>query len=97
MKQRKYLTLQDRKELERMYLNGDRIEDIAVALDVTANTVYNEIKCGSTGGPDVNQRLEYDPIMARKNVMATLRRRGPKRKESTVAGYAKKDADMAGT
>ena len=76
MKKYKYLQLADRKRLAKMYERGDRIKDIAAALGVNQNTVYNEIERGFTGKLDVNQRRQYDPNRAQKAVMDGLRRRG---------------------
>ena len=88
MKKYKYLQLRERKKLEQMYLRGDRIADIADALGVNANTIYNEIKRGFTGNLDINQRREYSPELAQKNIMAGLRRRGPNFSAKAAAEYA---------
>ena len=76
LKKYKYLRRDDRKRLAEMYERGDSISEIATAMDVHPNTVYNEIKRGDTGKLDVNQRREYNPEKAQKCFMDGLRRRG---------------------
>lgn len=88
MKKYKSLQLKDRRTLARLYKRGDRIEDIAKALDVSQNTVYNEIKRGFTGKLDGNQRREYDPDKAQRAIMESLRRRGPNFAARAVEEYA---------
>lgn len=88
MKKYKYLQLYERKKLSQMYLRGDRIEDIAETLGVNTCTVYNELKRGFTGKLDANQRREYDPELAQKNIMAGLRKRGPNFSAKAVRKYA---------
>lgn len=88
MKKYKSLQLKDRRALARLYKRGDRIEDIAKALDVSQNTIYNEIKRGFTGKLDINQRRDYDPEKAQRAVMENLRRRGPNFAARAVEEYA---------
>lgn len=88
MKKYKYLQFRERKKLEKMYLRGDRIADIADVLGVNANTVYNEIKRGFTGNLDINQRREYSPELAQRKIMDGLRRRGPNFSAKAAAEYA---------
>lgn len=88
VKKYKYLQFRERKKLEKMYLRGDRIADIAGVLEVNANTVYNEIKRGFTGNLDINQRREYSPELAQRKIMDGLRRRGPNFSAKAAAEYA---------
>ena len=53
----RYLTLADRQTLEALYLEGDRVQDIADQIGVHVATVYKELKRGETGGLDRNMRL----------------------------------------
>ena len=46
VRQYRYITFQDRKQISTRYLNGDRVADIADGLGVTAATVYRELKRG---------------------------------------------------
>ncbi len=46
----RYLTLADRQTLEALYLEGDRVQDIADQIGVHVATVYKELKRGETGG-----------------------------------------------
>lgn len=50
VRQYRYITFQDRKQISTRYLNGDRVADIADGLGVTAATVYRELKRGETEG-----------------------------------------------
>ena len=63
VRQYRYITFQDRKQISTRYLNGDRVADIADGLGVTAATVYRELKRGETGGLDRNQRRAYIVIL----------------------------------
>jgi len=92
VKKYKYLALRDRRKLAFMYRRGDRIQDIADALEVNPNTIYNEIKRGFTGKLDANQRREYDPELGQKKAMDGLRRRGPNFAARAVEEYAVKAA-----
>lgn len=92
MKKYKYLTLRDRRKLAHLYSKGKRIQDIADALDVNPNTIYNEIKRGFTGELDHNQRRGYDPELGQKKAMEGLRRRGPNFAAKAVADYAERAA-----
>lgn len=88
MKKYKYLRLIDRRKMAFMYQRGDRIADIAEALAVNPNTIYNELKRGFTGRLDLNQRREYDPELGQKVAMDGLRKRGPNFSAKAVEEYA---------
>ena len=79
IKKYKFLTLDDRNMIEQLYLNGDRVQDIADKLGVHAATIYLDLKRGYTGDLDNNQRPAYDPILAQKAAQEGLRRRGKRR------------------
>ena len=44
-----YLTLEQRREIERMYAEGERVVDIAARLKRSAAAIYEELKRGYTG------------------------------------------------
>lgn len=72
MRQYRYITFQDRKQISTRYLNGDRVADIADGLGVTAATVYRELKRGETGGLDRNQRRAYSPVLVQQRVQESF-------------------------
>ena len=76
VRQYRYITFQDRKQISTRYLNGDRVADIADGLGVTAATVYRELKRGETEGLDRNQRRAYSPVLAQQRVQESFKRRG---------------------
>ena len=86
VRQYRYITFQDRKQISTRYLNGDRVADIADGLGVTAATVYRELKRGETGGLDRNQRREYNPVLAQQRVQASFKRRGKPAAVSSQGG-----------
>ena len=49
-----YLTLEQRREIERMYAEGERVVDIAARLKRSAAAIYEELKRGYT--PEVQRR-----------------------------------------
>ena len=44
-----YLTLEQRREIERMYTEGERVVDIAARLKRSVAAIYAELKRGYTG------------------------------------------------
>lgn len=72
----RYITLDEREKIARMYHSGARPTDIAAAIGFCTNTVYVELRRGRTGVLDKNQRPAYDPIVAQRAVQEGLRRRG---------------------
>lgn len=75
----KYLTLQDRKKIARLYLEEARVLDIANKIGCHPATVYEELRRGNTGRLDKNQRREYDPMLAQQKAQEAIRRRGNRR------------------
>ena len=60
----KYLTLQDRKTIAKMYREEARVLDIALKIGCHPATIYEELRRGDTGKLDERQRPEYDPKLA---------------------------------
>lgn len=78
MKKYRYLTMADRQELERRYLNEDRMQDIADDLGVHIATIYKELERGKTGKLNRNLRPEYSAAVAQLKVHEGRKRKGRK-------------------
>lgn len=76
VRQYRYITFADRKQIAAWYQSGDRVADIAERLGVTAAAVYRELKRGATGELDRYQRPAYNPVIAQQTVQANFKRRG---------------------
>lgn len=87
----KYLTLQDRKTIAKLYRQEARVLDIANKVGFHPATIYEELRRGDTGKLDERQRPEYDPVLAQKRVQEAIRRRGNHRGAAT-----QKDGRQAG-
>lgn len=74
-----YLTLEQRREIERMYAEGERVVDIADRLHVHNTTVYRDLKRGYTGEFDGYDRPKYSADLAQATVQENFRRRGKRR------------------
>jgi IS30 family transposase len=83
-KKYKYLTLEDRRKLARLYRRGDTVASIAEELGVSPGTVYKDLHRGDTGETDKNWRNEYDPVLADKVFRRTMSERGRKNASSGV-------------
>jgi IS30 family transposase len=79
VKQYKLLTYDDRRQIERLYAQGDRIEDICFFLGVSQTCIRKELVKGRTGKLDANQRLEYSAEIGQRTTMENVRRRGRRR------------------
>lgn len=79
----KSITFDDRKKVAALYKKGMSIADISNETGVALRTLYIELKRGSTGDLDQNQRPAYDPVLAQRTYQENIRRRGggPKRKK----------------
>lgn len=71
-----YLTLEQRREIERMYAEGERVVDIASRLGRGVATIYEELKRGYTGEFDSYARQKYSADLAQATVQENFRRRG---------------------
>lgn len=74
-----YLTLEQRREIERMYAEGERVVDIAARLKRSAAAIYKELKRGYTGEFDGYARPKYSADLAQATVQENFRRRGNRR------------------
>ena len=76
-----YLTLEQRREIERMYAEGERVVDIAARLKRSAAAIYEELKRGYTGEFDGYARPKYSADLAQATVQENFRRRGNRSEE----------------
>ena len=61
-----YLTLEQRREIERMYAEGERVVDIAARLKRSAAAIYEELKRGYTGEFDATPARSTAPILHKR-------------------------------
>lgn len=80
MKNYRYLALDERQKIEKMYGKGTRIVDIATALNRSNAAIYEELKRGATGELDRYARPQYSARIAQKTAQENFRRRGNRRK-----------------
>ena len=73
-----YITFDDRKRIEKWWLNGEGACEIAARLGIHNTTVYRELQRGDTGQLDENQRQGYSAVLAERSVQANFKRRGRK-------------------
>ena len=74
-----YLTLEQRREIERMYAQGERVVDIAAQLKRITAAIYGELKHGDTGELDGLSRPKYSVDLAQATAQENFRRRGNRR------------------
>ena len=74
-----YLTLEQRREIERMYTEGERVVDIAACLKRSVAAIYAELKRGYTGEFDSYARQKYSADLAQATAQENFRRRGNRR------------------
>ncbi len=79
----RYLTFEDRKRLETLYKQGEKLSIIANSLGVHLATIYRELIRGDTGETDENGRNEYSAELAQKTIQNSIKRRGH-RKHATA-------------
>lgn len=88
MRQYRYITFTDRKQIAAWYLANERVADIAGRLGMSTKTIYNELKRGEptdeTGAVilDRNQRRAYNPVLAQQRLQENFKRRGRTTAES---------------
>lgn len=82
MRQYRYITFADRKQIAAWYQANERVADIAERLGMSTKTIYNELKRGEptdeTGAVilDRNQRRAYNPVLAQQRLQENFKRRG---------------------
>lgn len=64
----KHLSYSDRQEMEKLYLQGWHMNDIAAKLGVSLATVYHERARGDTGQMDKNGRGGYSAELAQSKI-----------------------------
>lgn len=74
------LTMRDRRKLADMYANESSVLEIASEIGCHPQTIYEELKRGSTGKLDSNLRQAYDPELAQRRVQENIRRCGRKKR-----------------
>ena len=74
----KRLNYKDRKKLEKMYLAGIDVAEIAHALKVHQATVYRELKRGATGQLDGNGHIGYSAKQGQITTQNLLKNRKAK-------------------
>lgn len=75
----KNLTLNDRNSIEKLYVRGMRVEDIANEIGKSRATVYHELKKGSTGEMDCNGRYGYSAELGQIFAMEAAHRKGSRK------------------
>ena len=65
-----HLSYSDRQEMEKLYLQGWHMNDIAAKLGVSLATVYHERARGDTGQMDANGRGGYSAELAQSKIYA---------------------------
>ena len=75
-----YLTLEQRREIERMYADGERVVDIASRLKRSSAAIYKELTRGYTGEFDGYARPKYSADVAQATAQENFQRRGNRRK-----------------
>ena len=72
----RYLTYEDRKQLEALYYEGRDLPEIAAALGVHLATIYRELLRGDTGYDGVRG---YSADLAQRTFNKSLKQRGRKK------------------
>lgn len=80
----RHLTIEDRRELEKYYLDRISVESIAETLRVHRSTIYNELRRGDTGRVDKNGNCEYSAELAQKRICDARRSIHHKKQEDTA-------------
>lgn len=76
-----YITLEERRRIEKIYGTGAGAVEIAKSLGRHPATIYREIERGDTGQLDKYQRHEYSAELAQRRAQENIRRRGKHRIE----------------
>lgn len=71
----KFLSYNDRKQLEMMHLNNERPSNIAAKLGVHVATIYRELQRGGAGKFSKNSRSRYSAEIAQQTIMKNSKNR----------------------
>lgn len=74
-----YLTFDQRRKIEALYNDGERVVDIAAKIGRSVAAIYEELKRGYTGEFDRNKRHVYSADLAQQTTQENIRRRGNRR------------------
>lgn len=88
MKEYKHITLEDRREIERLYNSGVMPVEIAQRIGVHHATVYRELRQGDTGQIDSNGRIGYSADLAQSKVYNRRRLMQQTARPATESGGA---------
>ena len=83
MREFKHITMEDRREIERLYNAGVKPTEIAQRIGVHHATIYRELRSGDTGAMDANGRIGYSAEIAQGKIYN--RRRLMQQAASTAA------------
>lgn len=78
MRDYRYLTIDDRKTLEKLYSRGAPVRAIAEQLGFHTATIYKELHRGFTGRIDKNLRPEYKAKAGQQQQFENFHKRGRK-------------------
>ena len=67
-----YLTFDQRREIEALYSDGDRVVDIAAKIGRSVAAIYEELKRGYTGELDENKRVVFTFIRPQRYTFAFM-------------------------
>lgn len=85
MSKYRYLTYEDRKNLETWYSDGVQLQIIADRLNVHISTVYRELERGCAVKKSPNTRPTYSAEAAQRIIKENFKQRGNgRRKEAAV-------------
>ena len=68
MREFKHITMEDRREIERLYNAGVNVPEIAQQIGVHHATIYRELRNGDTGMMDGNGRIGYSAEIAQGKI-----------------------------
>lgn len=85
-----FRTIEDRKEIQRMWEGGRSPREIAGAFGKSLDVVYNELNRGRDGTRLPDGRLRYSADFAQGKVRQSLERRGRKARKPTASEQAAK-------
>lgn len=79
-----FRTIEDRREIEKLWESGKTPREISDTTGVSVHAVYKELTRGRDGTRLEDQRLRYSAELAQRRVQASLERRGKRRKHITM-------------